>query len=80
MHTTTLSRVNVQRPPMEWPAVRLLRLREITCEHMGRSEYRVADRFAFWPATDYWRALDGSKWGYTITKLIEAVQTTTATA
>lgn len=37
---------------------------------------RISDRFNYWPATDYWKATDGSRQGYTARRLIDTVKQT----
>lgn len=73
--TLALVRTNHKRQPSAKivTAMRRFAQHRIDYNEVDPGQWIVAGRYAYWPETDYWRALDNSAQGYTLSKLIDAV-------
>lgn len=66
-------RANFHRKVRPSPAIARLIAEGFAVEAIDEFKFVVDGRFELWPATSYWRSLDG-RIGYTIDALIDALR------
>lgn len=70
-----LANINKARDPKAAAASIEFHRRNIDVVEVDKLQWKVAGRFGFWPATGYWRELEGGRQGYGTRTLIAAINT-----